>query len=296
MQRHDDGGPGSGGTFPRLSLYHTTQCAHDTSSGEVYRRLFGRPVVDAGWRLGRQALFTRVGPALLEIMVPNESAVALREFLARFGDSYHSLAFYVDDIDELVRRFGARGIRCTGTAGEPIAPPVAWPSFGGTGPVVFTHPSDTFGMLEFKQRVDVSGGEYEHAPADAVVGPGDPIGVIDVARVVFEVSDVAAAGELWSTLLGAAPCAVLPGRSDLDLQVDGDGRLRVVLLERAERPTNRLVEVAFEVADLEQVREHLAREGFPLLVDDGATIVPDPSATVGVRFAFTASDRAGAPA
>src|SRR5690606_12089553 len=123
------------------------------------------------------------------------------------------------------------------------------------------------GMLEFKQRVDVSGDEHEHAPADPVVGAVDPLGIAGLAWVTFDVNDLDRATDFWTSLLGAVPGEATgeerPDRRVLRLPLVGTDTLDVVLIERPSRPTNRLVEVAFAVDDVRVVRRHLEGQGFP---------------------------------
>src|SRR5438105_4710479 len=74
---------------------------------------------------------------------PEDAEAPLVKFQARFGEHFHSMAWFVDegDLAELVKRMQEHGIRVVGPDGTPVGDDV--PS------VVFTHGRDTCGQLEF---------------------------------------------------------------------------------------------------------------------------------------------------
>ena len=100
-------------------LFHLTQVAVDLDEARsVLQRIFYPcSVVDGGEWLGRSCVFVRVGDILMESMVTGAAVKPVREFLNRFGPHFHSVAWYVSGIDDLVDHLRLRGIKAWGLDG-----------------------------------------------------------------------------------------------------------------------------------------------------------------------------------
>ena len=280
--------------------YHVTQCAGDIETTKrAFGRLFSRPATEGNVALGRRALFCRISDLLVEVMVPGASATTLNEFVDRFGHHFHSCAFYVEGIDGLAEHLRGQGIRIIDTDGHRITDKVPIPRFGGTGPVMFTHPADTFGMLEFKERQE-DDGQPEHAPEDAVTSQDDPLGIRKFAYLSIVVTDRSAATSLWqdafgASLLSSGTNSVLGTQSNF-IRIGADPgtvielgeplESGVVAQEFARTQTSILFSANFVVGDLEATLEHVNSVGLGIDAHDDSLALTESSPDLGARFGF----------
>jgi catechol 2,3-dioxygenase-like lactoylglutathione lyase family enzyme len=297
-------------------LFHLTQAVDSVDTArDVYARLFARPVRDGGVTLGRTALFTRVGDQLLEAMIPGEGAVALGRFVERYGSHWHSLGWYVKNIDGLAATLLEHDKQIATTAGEFITeahvPRNYAPAGSDQGDGWWSAPMWTrlhqergiAGMYEFvepKTRHELNswraGDPVEHDPLTVVRGS-------HVTTVVSSAADVAA---FWCDVLGGRQLAMGPnealGSLSAWVSVSGDDR-QATLMEFAEPVTagsaaddrgaaglDILHAYTFLVRDLDAVRTHVAKEGFGLCVDTEHCVVTDPATTAGARYGFIDGD------
>jgi catechol 2,3-dioxygenase-like lactoylglutathione lyase family enzyme len=308
-------------------LFHATHivASMDEALG-VYQRLFARPILHAGyWDLGhRWAIFVYVGDVWLEAAIPDSHPSGLRKFVDRFGSRLHSLAWYVDGIDELVAVLRGDDRRIA----EDPDPKVAYSSFAASGSgsrpvprhgpiplppgyrrsypdgwdsrVVYTHFRDTFGMLEF---CEPSGYHAipPRTPDPDMLPVDDPLGIIRASHHTIVVEDGAAASAFWVERLGAQ----IAGRRTNDLIGSkstfvrvGNGPGTLLELAEAQRPGSAradldacglpiLHSITFSVSDLAGVRDHLASAGVAVEADDDDTLVTDPGSSAGARYGFT---------
>jgi methylmalonyl-CoA epimerase len=78
------------------------------------------------------------GPALVELLEPNESDSPIRKFLTKRGPGIHHICFAVDDIDRTLERCRAAGIQLIDSQ----------PRLGAEGKrIAFLHPRSTAGVL-----------------------------------------------------------------------------------------------------------------------------------------------------
>lgn len=160
----------------------------------------------------RDATLAIFADYVVEPMVTREPLATARKpvgrFRARFGTRFHSLAFYTDDVAAVYERLAAHGVRISTDGGEPLDGP---PKRGA----IYTHPRDTFGLLEFMEpRVAGKGG----APVGDVLGEcydprlrGDysplpwrdrhPLGIVRTSQLTLLVRDLAPARELYADVL-----------------------------------------------------------------------------------------------
>ena len=73
---------------------------------------------------------------------PADSASPLGRFRSRFGNRFHSIAWYVDDIVAFTSRLLDHGVRLVGLTGKPVTDPAR-------ATAIWTHPGDTGALLEF---------------------------------------------------------------------------------------------------------------------------------------------------
>ena len=94
----------------------------------------------------RKASLVLIGDFVMEpaqpVQQPGWEKSALGKFYTRFGQHFHSLAWYVDDLPETCRMLSEHKIRLFDMVGKPVTDP-------GRGDAVWTHPQDTHAAFEF---------------------------------------------------------------------------------------------------------------------------------------------------
>ena len=92
-----------------------------------------------------------IGDFMIEVIEPSkepeDQQAPLPKFRGRFGQHFHSLAWYVDepDLTPLFNRLRMNGVRIAKPGGG------MFPDGDDVDPgnTIFTHPKDTFGQIEF---------------------------------------------------------------------------------------------------------------------------------------------------
>jgi catechol 2,3-dioxygenase-like lactoylglutathione lyase family enzyme len=94
----------------------------------------------------RKASLVLLGDFVMEpaqpVQQPGWEKSALGKFYSRFGQHFHSLAWYVDDLQATCQVLSEHNIRLFDMVGKPVTDP-------GRGDAVWTHPQDTHAAFEF---------------------------------------------------------------------------------------------------------------------------------------------------
>ncbi|HKM99235.1 MAG TPA: VOC family protein [Candidatus Binataceae bacterium] len=150
---------------------------------------------------GRNASLIAVGEIIMEPMspanVPNLRNLSVKRFHDRFGQHFHSIAWYVDDVADISTHLGKRGLRLWDVVGRPVTPP-------NEKYAIWTHPKETHGQLEFA----VVGTN----PIDPRLQPAwssefwpqrHPLGIERASHITVVVKDLPAARQFYCDVLGA---------------------------------------------------------------------------------------------
>jgi catechol 2,3-dioxygenase-like lactoylglutathione lyase family enzyme len=252
-----------------------------------------------------------------------EARKPVGRFRARFGQRFHSIAFYTRDVAAIYERLAAHGVRMTGDGGAPLDGPPQRSA-------LYTHPRDTFGLLEFMEpRVGGKGGVAVGDVLGECYDPrlrGDyspaywrdehPLRIQRTSALTVLVRDLAPARELFVDVLEGTlfledphterdthSLFVLLGSGsviELARPLSSDGVLAAELARAGEM----LHSVVFRVADLRAAAAHLEACGlsaeraapFRALVARGATSLwLDPGQALGAVYGFTDRDLPGDP-
>jgi catechol 2,3-dioxygenase-like lactoylglutathione lyase family enzyme len=245
------------------------------------------------------------------------------------GGHLHSLAWYARDINDLAARLRAWGVRFTDTEGHPIEAEVPthgpipvvpgsstkYPP-GWNSAVLYSYFEDCAGMIELCEPSSYHPGMAERRsgklpqpaadPDTPVQGwrASDPLGVKRVShqtivvpdarhacRFFTEVFDGRLISEGESQVMGAKTITVSVGK--------GIGTVLELAEPVASGPARADLEAfghgilhrcTFLVEDLGPVRDHLAREEFPVEAQSSSLVVVDPAGAAGSRFGFTTED------
>ena len=114
----------------------------------------------------RDASLVLLGDTVIEPLAPafsepDWSQFPLGRFYNRFGDHWHSIAYYADDTVDIWRTAQKLGLRTYGEGGKPLTEEPVWDE-QHANTSVFTHPKETLTQIEF---FDPRFGDSHHAAA-----------------------------------------------------------------------------------------------------------------------------------
>ncbi len=293
-------------------LFHIAHVVDDLGAAERwYDRVFAPEYMLRGNHStieGRDASILIFADFVSEPMSPIDTDGNVARFHARFGQRLHSIALYSDSVVEIWERLRAHGVRITDGRGPVEEPPERT--------AIYTHPRDTFGILEFMQpRVAGAGGV---ASADALGECYDPrlLGSYSPeywrdehplrilrSHLTVLVRDMAAARALYVDVLEGRPLFEdrRTARNTHSLFVALGVDPVIVELARplaADSPEARELEkngemiysATFRLENLDTGIGHLRACGLaPLPRPDGSALL-DPSQALGAVYAFQGED------
>jgi len=294
------------------SLFHVAHVVDDLGAAERwYDKIFAPQYMlrgDHSTIEGRDASILIFADFVSEPMSPIDTEGNVARFHTRFGQRLHSIALYSNDVGAIWQRLREHGVRMT----DGRAPLEERPERAA----IYTHPRDSFGILEFMQpRVHGTGGV---ATADALGECYDPrlLGTYSAdfwrdehpLRVVRShltvlVRDMAAARALYVDVLEARPLFEdeHTARETHSLYVALGADPVVVELARPlsgesdearelARNGEMIYSVTFRLDDLTAGVGHLRACGVePARRRDGSLVIA-PAQALGAVFAFTGED------
>ena len=149
----------------------------------------------------RKASLVLLGDFVMEpaqpVQSPGWEKSALGKFYLRYGQHFHSLAWYVDDLQETCRMLREHNIRLFDMVGKPVTDP-------GRSDAVWTHPQDTHAAFEFavapKYFIDprLQPGWSTEFPRDK-----HPLGIERASHVTMLFRDLKDAQRVYHEALGA---------------------------------------------------------------------------------------------
>jgi catechol 2,3-dioxygenase-like lactoylglutathione lyase family enzyme len=149
----------------------------------------------------RKASLVLLGDFVMEpaqpVQQPGWERSALGKFYSRFGQHFHSIAWYVDDLRETCQVLNEHKIRLFDMVGKPVTDP-------GRGDAVWSHPQDTHAAFEFavapKYFVDP-----RLQPGWSMQFPRDqhPLGIERASHITMLFRDLNDARRIYQEALGA---------------------------------------------------------------------------------------------
>ena len=132
---------------------------------------------------------------MMPAQVENLRNPSVKRFHERFGQHFHSIAWYVDDVAAISARLDTEGLRLYNLVGKVVKPPY-------NTAAIWTHPKQTPGQLEFAVS-----GDYL---ADPRLEPGwssdpwrqHPLGLQRASHIGVVVRDLPVAKRLYCDVLG----------------------------------------------------------------------------------------------
>ena len=184
--------------------FHLLHVVNDLDAAdEWYDRIFSarRFVSNYMKAAMRKASLVLLGDFVMEpaqpVQQPGWEKSALGKFYSRFGQHFHSLAWYVDDLRETCRVLSEHKIRLFDMVGKPVTDP-------GRGDAVWSHPQDTHAAFEFAvaPRFFI---DPRLQPGWSMEFPRDqhPLGIERASHITMLFADLNKARRVYQEALGA---------------------------------------------------------------------------------------------
>ena len=305
-------------TFKVEQLFHVIHMSDDFERlHHWYHDVFA---VKSGWHgpdhyspvEKRYADLVTLADAVVEPMAPAKDkegweAAPVGRFYTRFGSRWHSIAWFVSDIFALYDALKASGIRFYGGGGVSVAERPT------KSTVLYTHPKDTMGALEFIERKLLEG---RPSGDDPRFKPGydatwwakhHPLGLERLGWITNVVTDLPKAKKVFVDTLGGRQIHERESKlTDTHGTFIAVGDHTVVELATPLSATSLagidqakngdiLHAVTWKVADLRKAEEYLRSKGIRALAKDDAMLLADPADTFGAVMRFTTWDVPGRP-
>ncbi len=148
---------------------------------------------------GRDASLIAIGEVIMEPMMPARAAnlqnQSVKKFHDRFGQHFHSIAWYVDNVQEISAQLERHGLRLFNIVGKQV-------KAGEESFAVWTHPKDTHGQLEFaavgKYSIDP---RFQPAWSSRFWREQHPLGIERASHITVLVRDLPSAKRLYCDVL-----------------------------------------------------------------------------------------------
>ncbi|MFU8945511.1 VOC family protein [Mycetocola zhadangensis] len=258
----------------------------------------------------RDASLVLLGDSVIEPLAPafridGWDKMPLGRFYNRFGNHWHSIAWYTDDAGEIWQRLTDAGVRVYVEGGKltDVRP--------DPGSAIMTHPKDTVTQLEFMNpgglmdQMDPRLKDGSDFDSDWWV-KNHPVATPGLAYTTVLTKDLERAEKVYGEILGGTvldkSSSELTGTDDVYVQV-GDTVVQLSTpnsdgtIAAADMEANGEIHHAatYRVQDLDATEEYFASKGIKTLSRDDQTLVTDPATTQGVPFRWTTWDVPGGP-
>jgi hypothetical protein len=250
----------------------------------------------------RDASLIVIGDAMIEPMAPSKvegaEVMPVGRFTAKFGQHWHSLAYYVNDVGPLWDSMRAQNVRVVTDGGVPLP---ERPTDGS----LFTHPKDTHTQLEFYPRVLPFDIRF-HDDFNPNEWLTHPLGLKRLGYATIVVNDLEHAKGVYGPGIGGT--FLSESTSDLTQTQNayfavGDTVVELAHpLEGSSIAARDLADhgdmchaVTWQVTDLDQATDYLATKNINVVGRDETTILTDPADTFGAPMRFTTVAIAGDP-
>ncbi|MGH7934142.1 MAG: VOC family protein [Candidatus Binataceae bacterium] len=183
-------------------LFHLTHVVSDLGAVDRwYDSIFGVTRFYRGYEkmAGRDASLIAIGEVVMEPMMPARVAnlrnQSVKKFHDRFGQHFHSIAWYVDDVEQISAQLDKSGLRLFNITGEQVKPKEE--AFA-----IWTHPKETHGQIEFavvgKYTIDA---RLQPAWSNAFWSARHPLGIERASHICVVVRDLPSAKRLYCDVL-----------------------------------------------------------------------------------------------
>ena len=280
-------------------LFHLTHVVDDLDAVDKwYDEVFSVTRFYRGYEklAGREASLIVIGDVVMEPMMPARGVElrnqSVKKFHDRFGQHFHSIAWYVDDVAAISEQLDRHGLRLFNILGKQVKPP-------HNAAAIWTHPRETFGQLEFALAGDYTiDPRLQAAWSSAFWRERHPLGIQRASHITVVVRDVAAAKRLYCDVLGGKLIheEESAGRKRSAFAAVGeDSVIELAQPLSASSPEGRDMErngegihaLVFKTGDLAKAKEFLESKGLKPQVEDSDSIVLNQDQAFGMAIGFT---------
>ena len=185
-------------------LFHLAHVVSDLDTvdkwyDEIFSgRRFYRGYVKAAMR---EASLVILGDCVMEPIqlarVPGAEQSAIGKFYTRFGQHFHSIAWYVDSIEDTVKTLSQHNLRLYDLVGKTVQLPTRTEA-------VWTHPKETQALLEFAVGGEFSVNDVRLRPewSSAFWRDQHPLGIERTSHITVLVRDLRVGLATYQTALG----------------------------------------------------------------------------------------------
>jgi len=184
-------------------LFHLTHVVDDLAAVDRwYDEVFACNRFYHGYEklAGRDASLLAIGEVIMEPMSParveNLRNSSVKKFHGRFGQHFHSIAWYVDDVAAIAEALDQHNFRLFDIVGKQVTPPLKATAF-------WTHPRETPGQLEFALYGDfIQDPRMQPGWSAASWRDDHPLGIERASHMSVVVRDLPSARKLYVDTLG----------------------------------------------------------------------------------------------
>jgi len=226
--------------------------------------------------------------------VPGAENSAIGKFHARYGQHFHSIAWYVDSIEDTFNQLSKHNVRQVDMVGRPAKGP-----FTKRNIAVWTHPKDTHGAIEFAQVEDFSIDVRLHPGWSAAFWRDKhPLGIERASHITVLVNDLGQGKTFFQDVLGGKLIheEQTPERkSSAYVAVGEDTVVEVAQPLSASTPEARELEqageglyaVTFKTRDLARAADFLQSKKQRFESRDAASLMLNREDSFGIGVGFT---------
>jgi catechol 2,3-dioxygenase-like lactoylglutathione lyase family enzyme len=279
-------------------LFHLTHVVNDLDVvDQWYDDVFSVTRFYHGYEklAGREASLIAIGDVIMEPMMParmeNLRNLSVKKFHDRFGQHFHSIAWYVDDVEAISARLDQENLRLYNIVGTQVKPPHKMTA-------IWTHPRETYGQLEFALHGDFTKDPRFEPTWSNAPWRKHPLGIEHASHIGVVVRDLSAARRLYCEVLGETLIheEEIQGRKKSAFVAIGEDT--VVELIQPHSPTSLegrdlekngegIHSLIFKTKDLGGARDFLKTKHLQPEPDGVDTIILGPDQAFGMVVGFT---------
>lgn len=279
-------------------LFHLTHVVNDLDAVDHwYDDVFACKRFYKGYEklAGRDASLLVIGEVLMEPMMPakreNLRNLSVKKFHDRFGQHFHSIAWYVDEVEEISARLEQANLRLFNIVGAQVKSPHKMDA-------IWTHPRETPGQLEFALNGDFAKDPRFEPDWSNTPWREHPLGIAGASHIGIVVSDMTKAKRLYCDVLGGTLIheeAVQGRKQSAFVAVGEDSVVELILPNSASTPEGQDLEkngegiysLVFKTNNLPKAQEFLRSKQMRPEPEGKDLIILGPDQAFGMVVGFT---------
>lgn len=284
--------------FKIEKLFHLTHVVNDLDAVDKwYDDVFACKRFYKGYEklAGRDASLLVIGEVLMEPMMPakreNLRNLSVKKFHDRFGQHFHSIAWYVDDVEEISKKLDQANLRLFNIVGAQVKPPHKMDA-------IWTHPRETPGQLEFALNGNFAKDPRFEPDWSNKPWRDHPLGIEGASHIGVVVGDMSKAKKLYvDTLEGKLLLEEnVQGRKQSAFVAVGEDTVVELIVPHSpstpegqdlEKNGEGIYSLVFKTNNLNNAQEFLKSKGMRPEAEGKDSIVLGPDQAFGMVVGFT---------